>query len=98
MDREAKPFQTVLGELRLERAYSYCAACPRGFCPRDQQWGMEDTSLSPGVTRMVGTVRALVSFQEGHGLLRELAGVEVSAKQVERTAEALAVEIAEDER
>ncbi len=98
VDRRAKPFQTVLGELRLERAYYYCAACQRGFCPRDQQLGMEDTSLSPAVTRMIATVGALVSFQEGSELLRELAGVEVGAKQVERTAEALGAEVAEDER
>jgi hypothetical protein len=98
VDRRAKPVQTVRGELRLERAYYYCAACQRGFCPRDQQLGMEGTSLSPAVTRMVGTVGALVSFQEGGELLGELAGVEVSAKQVERRAEALGAEVAADER
>jgi len=46
---------------------------------------------------MVGTVGAMVSFQEGSELLTELAGVAVDAKQVERTAEALGKEIAEDE-
>jgi hypothetical protein len=40
----------------------------------------------------------MVSFQEGSELLQELAGVIVDAKQVERTAEALGQEIAEDER
>jgi Uncharacterised protein family (UPF0236) len=40
----------------------------------------------------------MVSFQEGSELLTELAGVTVDAKQVERTAEALGEEIAEDER
>jgi hypothetical protein len=90
VDRRAQPVQTVLGELRLERASYYCAVCPRGFCPRDQPLGMEDTSLSPGVTRMVGTVGTLLSFQEGRELLGELAGVEVRAQQVERRAEALA--------
>lgn len=98
VDRRAKPFESVLGELRLERAYYYCAACRRGFCPRDQQLGMEGTSLSPAVTRMIGTVGALVSFQEGSELLQELAGVEVGTKQVERTAETLGAEVAEDER
>ena len=39
-----------------------------------------------------------MSFQEGSDLLKELAGVEVEAKQVERTAEALGAEIAEDEK
>jgi len=98
VDRRAKPFQTVLGELKLERAYYYCAACQRGFCPRDRQLGMEGTPLSPAVTRMACTVGSLVSFQEGSELLRELAAVEVGAKQVERTAEALGAEIAKDER
>jgi hypothetical protein len=41
---------------------------------------------------------ALVSFEESSELLHELAGVEVSAKQVERVAEALGTEIAVDER
>src|SRR5256884_698238 len=37
-------------------------------------------------------------FEESSGLLHELAGVEVSVKQVERAAEALGAEIAVDER
>lgn len=47
---------------------------------------------------MTGTVGAMVSFPEGRERLEERAGVAVDAKQVERTAEALGREIAEDER
>lgn len=47
---------------------------------------------------MVGAVGAVGSFEEGSELLRELAGIEIDAKQVERTAEALGAEIAADER
>jgi mRNA-degrading endonuclease toxin of MazEF toxin-antitoxin module len=54
-------------------------------------------SLTPGVLRMTGSAAALVSFVESGGLLRELAGVEVSASQVERAAEALGAEIAAEE-
>ncbi len=89
---------SVLGPLRLERAYYHCASCGHGYCPRDQHLGIENTSLSPALTRMTGTVGALVSFQEGSELLTELAGVAVDAKQVERTAEALGKKFAEDER
>jgi hypothetical protein len=46
---------------------------------------------------MVGAVGALVSFAEGSELLGELAGLAVDPKQVERTAERLGREIAEDE-
>jgi len=96
--RHAKTFQSALGELRLERAYYHCEACGSGFCPRDRALGLEGVSLSPAVSRMVGRVGAMVSFAEGSELMQELAAVAVDPKQVERTAEALGGEIAQDER
>jgi hypothetical protein len=95
--RHGKTFESVLGPLHLERAYYYCAKCESGFCPRDRALRMELFSLTPGVLRMTGSTAALVSFEESSALLHELAGVEVSAKQVERAAEALGAEIADDE-
>lgn len=96
--RRKKRFQTVLGEMDLSRAYYSCARCSAGFCPRDRALGMDDTSLSPALVRMVGVVGAAVSFQEGSALLWELAGVRVDPKRVERAAESLGAEIADDER
>jgi len=96
--RHAKTFTTALGPLPLTRAYYPCAPCAQGFCPRDRALGVEGGSLSPAVTRMVGTAAALVSFAEASELLGALAGLPVPAKQVERTAEALGIETAEDER
>ena len=46
---------------------------------------------------MTASAAALLSFEESSGLLQELAGVEVSAKQVERAAETLGAEISVDE-
>ena len=96
--RHPKTFTTVLGEMTLERAYYHCDSCGRGFFPRDRALGVTDTALSPAVTRMVAAVGALVSFEEGAELLNELAAVRVNAKLVERRAEAIGAEIAEDER
>lgn len=96
--RRPKSFTTVLGEMTLLRAYYHCEACNKGFFPRDLALGMEEVSLSPAVTRMTGLAAAMVSFEEGAELLEQLAAVRVNAKQVERTAEALGREIAEDER
>lgn len=95
--RREKTFISALGALKLQRAYYHCSSCGQGFCPRDRQLGLADTSLSPAVTRMVAAVGAMVSFEEGSQLLQELAGVSLNAKQVERTAETLGVEIADDE-
>jgi hypothetical protein len=96
--RHDKTFESVLGPLTLSRAYYHCESCEGGFCPRDHALGLKDGSLSPGVLRMVGRVGAMVSFEEGHELLTELAGVDVPTKHVERAAEALGREVAQDER
>ena len=96
--RRVKTVTTVLGALRLERAYYHCPACNAGFHPRDRALGIEGTSLSPGAVRMTGLAAARASFAETGTLLHDLAGVNVDAKQAERTAEALGREIAADER
>ena len=88
----------MLGPVHLKRAYYDCDRCHHGFCPRDRALKLELFSLTPGVLRMTASAAALVSFEESSGLLQELAGVEVSAKQVERAAETLGAEIAKDER
>jgi len=88
----------VLGPLTLERAYYHCAPCQQGFCPRDRELVLEDSSLSPALTRMVAAAATEVSFEKGRALLEELAGVDLDTKQVERTAESLGAEIAQDEQ
>jgi hypothetical protein len=95
--RHGKTFESVLGPLHLQRAYYHCERCESGFCPRDRALRLESFSLTPGVLRMTASAAALLSFEESSGLLHELAGAEVSAKQVERAAEALGAEIAVDE-
>ena len=95
--RRPKTFTTVLGPLTLERAYYHCDACQAGVCPRDKALGLHKTSLSPATTRMVGLAALSVSFTEAGELLEALAGVAVDPKQVERTAEALGRDVADDE-
>lgn len=69
--------KTALGEIELQRAYYHCVQCGKGFCPRDRELGMADSSMSPALSRMVALVGSAVSFQEGSDLLGELAGVQV---------------------
>jgi hypothetical protein len=96
--RREKVFLTTLGQMRLSRAYYHCDHCQAGFCPRDRSLDLHDSYLSPHVQRMVGLVGARVSFDEGHDLLGNLAGIEVPTKEVEREAERLGKQIADDER
>ena len=98
VDRREKTFTSVLGDLTLQRAYYHCAACTKGFCPRDRALGMDGNPVSPGVLRMLGSSTAEVSFETSSGLLWDLAGLRIDPKQVQRIAERLGQEMAADER
>jgi len=44
----AKIIDTVLGPVKLRRAWHHCSACKHGFAPRDGELGVACASLSPG--------------------------------------------------
>ena len=96
--RRAKTFTTALGEMPPERAWHQCDACGHGFAPRDRELGFGNGAPSPAVLRMVGMAAARVSFGSASGPLRELAGLDIDPKTVERHAEALGRTVADDER
>lgn len=83
-----KTLDTVLGPIEYRRAYYHCTDCGHGVMPRDEELGMAHASLTPGLAAMVDRVGAAVAFGEGRGLLAKLAGIELSTKRVERSAEA----------
>ena len=83
-----KVIDTVLGPVTLRRAWYHCAACGHGFAPRDAELGVAGTSLSPGLTAMNDKAAAAGPFAGAAGLLEDLAGVSLTAKRVERAAEA----------
>ena len=75
--RRPKTFITLLGPLTLQRAYYHCDDCRRGSCPRDHALSLQNTSLSPAITRLVGLTAAELSFAKASELFAALAGVEV---------------------
>jgi hypothetical protein len=83
-----KAVSTVLGPVQVARAWYHCPGCGRGFAPRDEQLGVAGTSRSPGLAEMIARAGAEVPFGKAAALLEDLAGVAVSARTVERSAEA----------
>ena len=55
--------------------------------PRDDALDIVGSSFSPGVRRMMSRVGSQEPFEKGRHDLKELAGLEVTAKQVERISE-----------
>ena len=96
--RREKTLTTALGPITLERAWYHCEACSAGFAPRDRALGFDNSSLSPAVLRMVGIAGGQFSFAMSSSIIHELADLRIDSKTVERQAEALGREVAEDER
>ena len=86
--RRPKAITTVLGPVRVMRAWYHCRECGHGFAPRDEQLGTAGTPLSPGLREMIARAGAEVPFGKAAALLADLAGVAVSARTIERSAEA----------
>jgi hypothetical protein len=79
---------TVLGRVRVSRAYYLCPHCHAGNCPRDAALGLTTVDLSRGATEAVALAGALGSFAEAaQKILPKLSGVRVSESTAERATE-----------
>ena len=96
-DHRGKRLLTALGPITLDRAYYVCPQCHQGHSPRDRELDVKGTECSPGVRRMMALVGARASFDQGREQMELLAGLEVTAKAVERQAEAIGSDIAAGE-
>jgi hypothetical protein len=90
----SKPVLTAVGEVTVSRPYYLCAHCHTGQFPADVELDIHHTEFSPGVRRMLATVGREAPFDHGRQQMKLLAGLEVTAKAVERTAEAIGADIA----
>ncbi len=79
---------TALGPVTITRAWYHCADCKHGLAPRDAELGVAAASMSPGLAAMNDRAAAAGPFAKAAGLLDDLAGVHLTAKRVERSAEA----------
>ncbi len=93
-----KPLLTAVGLAEVSRPYYWCPTCHAGQCPVDVELDIEGTEVSPGVRRMQALVGQAAPFDQGREQMKVLAGLEVTAKSVERTAEALGADIAQREQ
>ena len=93
-----KPILTIVGPVRIARPYYLCSQCHVGQFPVDVELDIENTEFSPGVRRMHALVGQAAPFDHGREQMQLLAGLEVTTKSVERTAEAIGADIAQREQ
>jgi transposase-like protein len=97
-DLRSKPVLTAVGKVEVLRPYYLCPHCHRGQFPADVELDIENTELSPGVRRTQAVVGQEAPFDHGRQQMKLLAGLEVTTKSVERTAEAIGGNIAAREQ
>ncbi len=90
-----KKLLTVLGNMKVKRAYYYDKECKVGVCPKDAALGVEGTSISPCVQRIMARVGAYRPFALGEEDIREMAGISVNAKEIERVSHKLGDDVEE---
>ncbi len=94
----SKPVLTVVGQVEVSRPYYLCPHCHPGQFPADLELDIENTEFSPGVRRMQAVVGQEAPFDHGRQQMKLLAGLELTTKAVERTAEAIGENIAAREQ
>jgi hypothetical protein len=91
--RRPKTLLTILGPVRYRRTRLECPACRTGLYPGDELLDIDGTTRSPGLRRMMARAGAKSTFKEGRDDLQVYAGLTVSAKDVERVAEAVGADM-----
>src|SRR3984893_13247070 len=97
-EQRSKPVLTAVGPVEVLRPYYLCAHCGVGQFPVNVELDIENTEFSPGVRRMQAIVGQEAPFDHGRQQMKVLAGLEVTAKSVERTAEAIGADLSEGEQ
>ncbi len=98
VELRSKPVLTAVGEVRILRPYYLCSHCHDGQFPADVELDIRHTELSPGVRRMLAAVGSAAPFDDGRQQMQLLAGLILTTKAVERTAEAIGADVAQREQ
>ena len=84
-----KPLLSILGPVAYSRSMYQCPVCGKIRYPGDEELDVKGTSRTPGLRRIMARTGGRSAFKEARDDLKSLAEIEVSAKDVERVAEAV---------
>lgn len=85
---------SLLGAVRVTRAYYHCTRCRGGFAPGDAAMRLPEAQLTPAACEVACLAGALSAFAEAAEVtLPKLAGLRLAESTVERAAEAVGAEV-----
>lgn len=75
--------ETIFGGIELKRDYLYSPKDKQGRCPVDQALGLIE-GASPGLVRLASRAAAREGYEAASDDLKELAGIEIEGRQIQR--------------
>ncbi|HHH46877.1 MAG TPA: ISKra4 family transposase [Thiotrichales bacterium] len=93
-----KQVATLLGTVRIRRAYYRCRACRASALPYDAQAGLGDHAASEGLAQAAALLGMNNPFDQAHRLLYALTGQRLSACTIERITEQVGQQAVEQQR
>ena len=96
MEYRCKNFVSLVGDVRLSRAYYPCGACGQGSFPWDATLRLSPERLTPAAEEVTALAGVQESFAKAADrTLRKLAGLRLSESTGERTTEAVGARLAQ---
>ncbi|NJN71259.1 MAG: hypothetical protein HC801_13980 [Nitrospira sp.] len=75
--------ETIFGPIELKRDYFYSPKDKQGRCPLDEALGLID-GTSPGLVRLASRAATREGFEAASDDLKELAGIQIDGRQIQR--------------
>ena len=89
---------TLLGQVKIERAYYHCPRCGSSCCPYDERCGLGPGQESVGLAKAAALVGALDPFAPAADVLAELTGQRLGDRTVHRITRRAGAAASEQER
>lgn len=91
--KRTREIQTLLGSISINRDYYYNPTEHKSKIPFDEMLRIKESSYSPGVQRAAAHTGALLPFATAEQNIKELAGIQIDAKAIERITRDLGKEV-----
>lgn len=79
----SRSVDTIFGSIELKRDYLYSPKDKQGRCPLDEALGLIE-GASPGLVRLASRAAAREGFEAASDDLKELAGIQIDGRQIQR--------------
>ncbi len=94
MGYRGKSLVSLLGNVRVDRAYYHCKSCHKGLCPGDATLGLNSSDATPAATEVVSMAGVLGAFaQAAERVLTQMSGLRLSESTVQRLTENVGADV-----